>query len=252
MKKGNWKTRALATKDADRIYNDIPLITDETELITPDIAKGMLVKNKKNRPINWNKVEEFTKSMEAGEWKLHSQGIILDEKGNILTGQKRLWAVIYSNTSQYMRISRGCPSDAVNFIDRGSPQTPRDLASRRTERKHAPTEVSMARAILAINGIIRPSYDKLSDIIIEYSDIFSEAIRNTKGLKKTKTTLMILAAICYRYKQKGLSELKFGTTEFLSKRLEKELLPMDVDRCWNKGAAFTLAMEKALRISADT
>ena len=51
--------RAEKTKDSIRIGGDVPLSVDTTELITPIVAQEMLKCNKANRPVNWNKVEEY-------------------------------------------------------------------------------------------------------------------------------------------------------------------------------------------------
>jgi hypothetical protein len=114
--KGKALGRAMETKDVIRISGDVPLITDVTELVTPELAEKILKRNKNNRPINWRKVEEYARLMTEGKWKLHSQGIVIDADGNLLTGQKRLWAIIYSGTSVLMRISRGCPSNTASLL----------------------------------------------------------------------------------------------------------------------------------------
>ena len=103
MKGNKAMKRAMETKDAIRLSGKIPLIVDSTEEISPEIAQEILKKNKANRPINWHKVEEYADLMARGQWKLHSQGIIIDDKGNLLTGQKRLWAIVYSGVTIPMR-----------------------------------------------------------------------------------------------------------------------------------------------------
>ena len=244
-KNGRAAYRAAQSIDSHRINNEkeIPLITDTTEYITPVVAGKMLRRNKANRPINWNKVEEYRRIMEAGEWKFHSQGIILDEKGNVLTGQKRLWAIIYSDKPQYMRISKGTPSDRANLIDRGTSQSSRDLAGRDTKRKHSPMEASLARAILSVSGNTKPSLDEIATEMVNYSDLLSRALKQTRGTKKTKAMLMVLGALCLLDR----GDL-FGVAEVLAGELEKSLAPTLPEKCWNRGAAFTLAMEKAKKI----
>src|SRR5678815_3587241 len=104
MKGNKAMRRALQTSDAIRVNSDVPLIVDTTELITPEVAQEMLNHNKGNRPVNWNQVEQYAAMMKAGEFKLTAQGIVLDKTGNLLTGQTRLWAVVLSNCSVYMRV----------------------------------------------------------------------------------------------------------------------------------------------------
>ncbi len=244
--KGKALRRALQTSHVVRINADVPLITDATELMTPETAYDMLLKNANNRPINWKKVEEYAAIMSAGKWQLHSQGIILDPNGNILTGQKRLWAVIYSNTAVYMRVSRGNPSTVANLLDRGTPQSSRDLASRETGRKHTPIEASIGRAILAMRGIVRPSTDELASAISQYSTRAAMVMKATAGTKKTRSIVMILAAICEG--SESLIANKAVFVEKWAKALEDKLAPQTPEQCWGRGAAFALAMNQARQI----
>jgi hypothetical protein len=246
--KGKALRRALKTTDAIRIGIDLPLIVDTTELITPEIAHEMLQHNKRNRPINWKKVEEYADLMSDGKWELHAQGIIIDSNGNILTGQKRLWAVIYSNTNVYMRVSRGNPPKVANLIDRGTPQSARDLATRVTEKKHSPIESSMARAIRALDNKLRPSTDELAETITQFADRFTALLEETKGTKKTKSVLMVLSALSFLATNPEQVRTMTTQTEMLAKRLDHALLPQTADQCWGRGSAFVLAMQLARRI----
>lgn len=238
--KGKAFKRAIETKDIYRLTDPVPLIQDSTELITPEIAQKILEKNKNNRPVNWNKVEEYRKAMEGGEWKFHAQGIILDSSGNVLTGQKRLLAIMYSGIPQYMRISRGSSPDTVNLIDRGTPQSSRDLASRATERKHSPIEGSIVRAICAMTGNTKPSADDLSHKIVVHNEKLQKIMIGTRGIPKTKDRLMVLAVICVENRLDMVGEI-----EGLGAKLIAALSPTLVESCWGRSAAFTLAMEKA-------
>jgi hypothetical protein len=245
--KGKSLRKAMKTKDAIRLTNpEIPLITDTTELITVEKAQSLLKKNKNNRPINWNKVGEYSDLMSRGEWRFHSQGIILDSNENVLTGQKRLWAIIYSGIPQHMRISKGSPPETADFIDRGTSQSARDLASRKTERKHSPMEQSLARAILALHGNTKPSVDNIANCLSDKSDTLEMAIKNTRRIKKTKSRYMVMAAIA---EQKDLSHddkiTAFGMIQELGDQFDLMLGSIESSKCWNRGAAFTLAMEKA-------
>ena len=189
--KGKALRRALASSDALRINTekDVPLIVTTTELITPTIAKEILKNNKKNRPVNWHKVEEYAATMREGRWRLHDQGIMLDTDGNVLTGQKRLWAIINADVNIYMRVSRGNPPDTAHIIDRGVPQSARDLAARDTGRMHSPTEASLARAILALNGNLKPSADDIAAVLLRYAAPLTTAMTQTRGTRNNAGTL---------------------------------------------------------------
>jgi len=243
--KGRSLRRAIETKDAIRIGSNLPLITDKTELITPSIAQEMLKRNGNNRPVNWRKVEEYAAIMAAGKWQLHSQGIIFDGSNNLLTGQNRLWAVIFSESNIYMRVSKGNPSTVANLLDRGRPQSARDLASRNTQKKHSPIEASIARCLCVLNGKPKPSVDELGEMIVLNCDRAKELISETAGMKKTKSLIMILSAICKVAKNNDdIKPLSLRINLFVD-QLNEALLPATADKCWGKGTAFTMAMEQA-------
>lgn len=246
--KGKALRRALETQDILRVTEPVPLIEDTTELITPDLAYAMLERNTHNRPINWQRVEEYADTMRRGEWEMHSQGIILDGQGNVLTGQKRLWAVIYSGKSIFMRVSRGNPASVAKLLDRGTPQSARDLAARDTGRKHSPVEASLARGILALSGQARPSADLIAQTITQYANGFAHLLRLTKGMKKTRPVLMLLAAIASESDTDIQRDRFTVSIDAMVRQLMDALAPETPATCWGRGAAFMLAMQHAKRI----
>jgi hypothetical protein len=247
--KGKALRRALVSSDAVRIGTELPLITDSTEVITPMLAQEMLTRNQHNRPINWKSVERYADLMAAGKWQFHGQGILLDHDSNILTGQTRLWAIVYSGVSIPMRVSRGNPPESAQAIDRGRPQSSRDLASRHTRRAHSPTEASIARAVMVLRGQLRPSTDQLADAITAQSESMQMLLSKIIGTKKTRSTLMICAAILF------ISDGNLDLVRQLStsvpvwaNQLDTVLAPQTTEQCWGKGVAFGLAMEAARKI----
>jgi len=239
--------RALAV-DPNRVNAGVPLIVDTTDLVTPQSAQEMLKRNTSNRPVNWNKVEEYSDIMLNGGWKLHGQGIMLDANGNPLNGQNRLWAVVYSGVSVYMRISRGNPPDTARVIDRGVPQSARDLATRETTVKHSPLEVAVARGVCMLRGIPKPSKDTLADTIVRLAPMAQPLLRDLAGTKKTRAVLMIVAAICTQDWPAADARRRLRDVDDLAWQLDRALLPQTAAQCWGRGAAFGLAMEHARRI----
>ena len=246
--KGKALRRALESADAIRINVGaaVPLIVTTTELITPDTAKEMLQRNKKNRPINWRKVEEYAETMRAGRWRLHDQGVMLDADNNILTGQKRLWAVIKAGVNIYMRVSRGNPADTATLIDRGIPQSARDLAARETGRVHSPTEASLGRAVLVLQGNLKPSPDELAAVLQQYEGTLKTVLALTRGSRKSRELLMVVAALMLHHRDDVTQRM--ASVPILVDQLRTALLPRTADECWGRGAAFSLAMEQARRL----
>lgn len=247
--KGRALRRALETTDAvTRIGGpkDVPLIQDKLELITPEYANEMLLKNTRNRPINWREVEKLAEKMRAGNWVAHGQGIMLAANGDILTGQHRLWAVIYANCSVHMMVSRGNPPEAARVIDRGRVQSARDLASRETGRKHTPTEASIARAALALCGVTDPTTDEIATLLETASEQLAEMLTKTKHIKKTRAVVMVLAALVDA--PAHIRGDALGRVEGLATALTDALAPYSPEKLWNKGAAFGLAMRRTREV----
>jgi|SRR5215471_1236191 len=247
MIKGKAFKRALQTNQAYRVLDNgkIPLITDCTELITPEKAQEYLTKNKYNRPINWKSVEKYCDLIQADKWLLTPQGIVFDNDNDLINGQNRLWAIIYANTAVYMRVSRGVPAHAAAVLDRGRPQTARDLATRQTTQKHKPIEATIAKASLALAGIPRPNEDVQAAQIVKGAPIITSLFEIIKGAKKSKAAYMILGAICTDINTVDKAQSIAKHVEELGAELENQLKPATAGQCWGKGAAFVLAMEKA-------
>lgn len=245
MKGNKALKRAIQSKDYIRISNpEVPLITDTTELVDPGKAREFINNNKHNRQINWRRVEQYAEQMKTGNWHFHAQGIILDKDGNILSGQHVLWAIIYAGVTIPLRISRGTPASAAKYIDRGAPQSARDLASRDTERRHSPTEASIARAVFVLRGNMKPSTDDLGNLITALAEKSEIILKGIRGMKRTKAVVMVIAAIIECYPLSSIDGAVKLIPRFVE-RLESNLEPENADKCWGRGAAFSLAMRQA-------
>jgi hypothetical protein len=242
--------RALKTSEAYRIggENPVPNLYDKTVDMTPEEARKFLDRNRCNRPISMIAAQALADQIKDGKWKVHGQGIILDTDGYLLTGQTRLWAVILAKIGVWMRVSYNNPKDAADVIDRGRPQSARDLASRRTNMKHAAAEGMIARAICAMDGDLRPSKDKLAATIVDYTVKLKPVLYHIRGTKKSKAVLMITAAICRESHDEEEAVKVSINTQVFADELELMLHPQSARTCWNKGAAFSMALERAREI----
>jgi len=243
--KGKALRRVWNEGDTTRLLADIPLMTSKVEIITPQTAQQMLTKNNNNRPVKWDKVTEYRRIMESGGWKLHQQGIVLDSKDNILTGQNRLWAIVQSNIPVAMYVSRGTPEECAILLDRHAPQSSQDLAYRRTRRKHSPTEASIARASIVAEGG-KPTKDAIADVLVNKEHALSVIMREAKGTKKTKALLMILAIVLTLAKDDENLIYMVKRSESMANELIAKT--PEIDKCWGRGVAFTMALDMAKQI----
>jgi len=83
----------------------------------------------KNRRISESTVQKWASDMAEGRWKPNPQVMMLDANDGVLDGQHRLWAIIESNTSQWMNVSRQVPSDIIDVADSGNARTTAQVLS---------------------------------------------------------------------------------------------------------------------------
>ncbi|MEI8285660.1 MAG: hypothetical protein WCG15_00025 [Actinomycetes bacterium] len=94
-----------------------PDVTVEITHVTPDLAKLMLGRNTKNRPLNQRHAERFRDAILAGEWWMNGETIIFAADGTLLNGQHRLWAIIAAGVGIDVLVVRGIDAEAFKTLD---------------------------------------------------------------------------------------------------------------------------------------
>lgn len=102
--------------------------------VTPDMAARILEINQNNRPLRDYHARRIAALMQRGRWKVNGQTIKIGVTGDVLDGQHRLWAVIYSKCTVWLILIYGIKNDAFSTID--TVQMPRSGAD-----------------VLAVNGL---------------------------------------------------------------------------------------------------
>lgn len=74
------------------------------ETISPKYAAYLLEQNIGNRQIGQHRVRMYARDMQAGNWQLTHQGILLGKDGIVIDGQHRLHAVLLSGCSVPMMV----------------------------------------------------------------------------------------------------------------------------------------------------
>lgn len=102
--------------------DDLPQAT--FELVTPEFAAIVLRdKNKNNRQIRTERVNQYVRDIKRGDWKVTHQGIAFDKEGNLIDGQHRLSAVVKANIPVYMMVCRNVDHQAAAVVDIGQKRT---------------------------------------------------------------------------------------------------------------------------------
>lgn len=88
--------------------------------ISPQMAKSWLQDNSLlQRNVSKLTVEALARDMKAGAWQLTHQGIAFNEEGVLVDGQHRLHAIVLSDTTVTMLVTRGVALEVTGPIDIG-------------------------------------------------------------------------------------------------------------------------------------
>ena len=109
----------------------IPPISAKIVMMDPAMAKIILERNTRNRPIRAAHVERYARDMRESRWQLNGETIIISDLGNLMNGQHRLHAVIKANVMVPMMIAEGVPDSAFSTLDAGMSRSAGDVLSMR-------------------------------------------------------------------------------------------------------------------------
>lgn len=125
-----------------------PEITTEFVAVTPELAEEWLLLNRHNRPLRQMTTEQYAGDMTAGSWRDTAEAIKFDVEGNLLDGQHRLAAVVFSGRTITFLVARGLQPLAQDVLDTGIRRTAADALTL-AKIAHGSTIASAVR--IAIN-----------------------------------------------------------------------------------------------------
>lgn len=114
-----------------------PTMELRVERIGPDRARELLEKNRKNRTVRPQRVEQIARDITNGEWRLTGDSIKLNGDGTLLDGQHRLLAIIKAGVPVELAVARGVEMRAMKTIDTGAPRTLTDILRLEGEKNYA-------------------------------------------------------------------------------------------------------------------
>ena len=95
--------------------------------ITPELASALLSTNNRNRRVRGWYVNQLADAMMRGEWKVTSQGVGIDCRGNLIDAQHRLMACEMSGKSFESVVVWGLPEKSFEVTDTGMKRSASDL-----------------------------------------------------------------------------------------------------------------------------
>lgn len=120
-----WKPK---TDIYDRIKEAAPSLGILIKVkITPEIAKDLLRLNEGNRALDGELVNSFAEDMKKDKWKYAGGIINISKENKLLDGQKRLMAIVESNTTQVLNIQCGLDKETFAVMDTGKSRSASDV-----------------------------------------------------------------------------------------------------------------------------
>lgn len=88
--------------------------------VDPSLAELWLATaNTRNRPIDQSRIDEYTREMLTGQWRIADSALAFDREGVLLNGQHRLRAVVKSRTTQTFIVLEGADPEDQHVMDVG-------------------------------------------------------------------------------------------------------------------------------------
>lgn len=98
----------------------------ETKFISPALAEALLSTNPINRAASYERIKFYEAEMNAGQWVLNGQGIVISLSGKLLDGQKRMHAIIRHGKPVEMLVISDVVEEAFKTLDSGQPRSTSD------------------------------------------------------------------------------------------------------------------------------
>lgn len=124
------------------------MITHVMEKIGPERAEQILETNTKNRKLSSSRVTHFANQMKDGAWNFDGTPVRIDDKGDLVDGQHRLWAIVESGTTQDFLVVRGVDEASMATMDTGKSRSFADILSLHDRNATQIVALSAAIAIL--------------------------------------------------------------------------------------------------------
>lgn len=159
------------------------MISITQELVTPERASTLLLKNDRNRRISKPLVTQYAQLMERGEWMFNGDPIRLNCDGTLLDGQHRLSAIVQSGQPQRCVVIQGVQTEAFKTIDTGRKRGTGDMLSIRGFKGAVHGLAAGGRALLIYESGVywsskgqRIDWSPTSSQIIDYLDSHPDAV----------------------------------------------------------------------------
>lgn len=180
--------------------------------ITPDVAKFALDEtNRRNRPLNMNKVMSLSRDMADNNWSLNGETIKFGTDGLLQDGQHRLAACVKSNVPFNTHAIFGIDPETFHHIDIGKKRDGADTLAMMGVPNYATASTVIKQIIAYESGLTRTPTSGVSNDWLKHKyleeidhDLLQKAIAVSKRVYKTcKWPHGVIGAFYYVATEKG-------------------------------------------------
>lgn len=114
-------------KERARDFDAVKNIKIETVMVTPELAKAWLDKNKKNRKVASGTIDSYARDMKAKRWAMTGDAVRFNSDGDLVDGQHRLMACIRADAAFPSVVIYGLEINAQTQIDTGKVRRAPDM-----------------------------------------------------------------------------------------------------------------------------
>ena len=142
--------------------------------ISPALAEEWLKKNTFNRRVSPLSVSKYASDMVSGKWTLNHQGIAFDNKGVLVDGQHRLYAIVKAGVSVDMMVTWGASRVGVDELRVRSAQDVISFGG--LSDWLGRTSIQIAKAMIEISSGSRATAMSTSSVV-DFAERNKEAIQ---------------------------------------------------------------------------
>ena len=168
----------------------------KTELVTPGMAKALLMTNPRNRSIKRSSVAKLEEDIKNGRWEVTHQGIALDENGVLIDGHHRLTAIVNTNTACMIYVTYNAVASAK--LDNGTPRSDKDALYMAGTIEKGTIEYSIYTFPIITYAVFRKHGKKMvesltsdakHELYIKYKQYFDPVVNLANKFTKTGTKI---------------------------------------------------------------
>lgn len=148
----------IGLKESLLLIHKIPLSSEvRIVTITPRLAQEWIGRNVHNRVPNKRGIERYAEDIKTGRWRLTGESIKFDNRGVLVDGQNRLYAVIKAGIQMESYVCFGLDPDSFINLDTGRSRRLSDVLHLRGEAQAN----LLASSLLFVDSFTKKYYGEL-------------------------------------------------------------------------------------------